>query len=63
MSIEKALKAVVAETTDRVPPKTHNLLYLTKLSGIKFPQDIFDFVAKINNACVVTRYPEDFNKP
>jgi HEPN domain-containing protein len=60
--IEKMLKAIIAEKTDKVPPKTHNLLYLIKLSDVAMPQDLFDFVAKINNASVVTRYPEDFNK-
>ncbi len=43
-----------------VPPRTHNLLYLTKLAGIDFSEDHFEFIAKINNASVVTRYPEDF---
>jgi HEPN domain-containing protein len=62
MAIEKMLKAIVAEATDKVPPRTHNLLYLIKFADIKIPQDLFDFVAKINNASVVTRYPEDFSK-
>lgn len=62
MSIEKMLKAIVAEVTDKVPPKTHNLIYLLKLSNIHIPQDLLDFIAKINNVSVVTRYPEDFKK-
>ncbi|NOZ68066.1 MAG: HEPN domain-containing protein [Deferribacteres bacterium] len=62
MAIEKMLKAIAAEVTGKAPPRTHNLLYLIKLADIKIPQDLFDFVAKINNASVVTRYPEDFNK-
>lgn len=60
IAIEKVLKAIVAETTDRVPPKSHNLVYLIKLANLIIPQDLFDFIAKINNASVVTRYPEDF---
>ena len=60
IAIEKLLKAIVAEKTDRVPPKTHNLIYLIKLADLAIPQDLFDFIAKINNASVVTRYPEDF---
>ncbi len=62
MAIEKAMKAIVAETTDKVPPKTHNLIYLIKLANLSVPQDMFDFIAKINNASVVTRYPEDFKR-
>ncbi|MGQ9570598.1 MAG: HEPN domain-containing protein [Thermodesulfovibrionales bacterium] len=62
MAIEKVLKAIVAEVTDKVPPRTHNLIYLIKLAKINVPQDMFDFIAKINNASVVTRYPEDFKR-
>ena len=62
LSIEKVLKAIVAEVTDKTPPKTHNLLYLTKLVGINFPEKLFEFVSKINNVSIVTRYPEDFSK-
>ncbi len=62
MAIEKVLKAIVAEKYRKTPPKTHNLLYLLKQIDVNIPQDIFDFVSKINNAGVVTRYPEDFNK-
>jgi HEPN domain-containing protein len=61
IAIEKLLKAIVAEKTDKLPPKTHNLIYLIKLADLTIPQDLFDFIAKINNASVVTRYPEDFN--
>ena len=60
LSIEKMLKAVAAEVTDTSPPRTHNLLYLTKLAGLSFSEAHFEFIAKINNASVVTRYPEDF---
>ena len=62
MAIEKLLKAIVAEVTDKLPPKTHNLIYLTKLANLNIPEELFDFIAKINNAIVVTRYPEDFKR-
>ncbi|MBI4714341.1 MAG: HEPN domain-containing protein [Nitrospirae bacterium] len=62
LSIEKILKAIAAETTATIPPKTHNLLYLIKLTGVNLPEDLFEFVSKINNASIVTRYPEDFSK-
>jgi HEPN domain-containing protein len=62
LSIEKMLKAIAAQITDKTPPKTHNLLYLTKLAEINFPEKFFEFVSKINNVSIVTRYPEDFNK-
>jgi len=62
ISIEKMLKAIVAEATQNIPPKTHNLIYLIKLGEVNLPPDLFDFVAKLNNASLITRYPEDFRK-
>ncbi len=62
LSLEKILKAIVAETTQKIPPKSHNLIYLLKLGNIKLPPESFDFIAKINNVSIITRYPEDFSK-
>lgn len=62
LAIEKILKAIVAQTTNQIPPKTHNLIYLIKNANLKLPQNLFDFITKINNASIVTRYPEDFSE-
>jgi HEPN domain-containing protein len=62
LSIEKLLKAVAAEVANEHPPKTHNLIYLTKLAGINFSDRHLEFLSKINGASIVTRYPEDFHK-
>lgn len=60
MSIEKLLKAIVTENISKSSPKTHNLLYLIKKTDINIPQDLFDFIARINNTSIATRYPENF---
>jgi len=60
MSIEKLLKAILTESNLKSSPKTHNLLYLIKEAGLKIPQDFFDFIARINNTSIATRYPENF---
>lgn len=62
LAIEKMLKAIMAEISGKSPPKTHNLIYLLKNVSLDIPQDFLDFISKINNASVVTRYPEDFQK-
>lgn len=62
LAIEKSLKAIVCEETNKVPPKTHDLIYLINLSQVKLSDDLLDFVGMINNAGVVTRYPEDLSK-
>lgn len=60
LALEKILKAIAIEATNSPAPKTHNLLYLTKLAKINFPGTHLEFVSKINNASLITRYPEDF---
>ncbi|MEA3454623.1 MAG: HEPN domain-containing protein [Candidatus Caldatribacteriota bacterium] len=62
LSLEKMLKAIATETIQKISPKSHNLIYLLKLGNIQLPLELFNFIAKINNASIVTRYPEDFSK-
>ena len=62
LALEKMLKAIAVEVTNKPAPKTHNLLYVTKLAEIRFPDKPLEFVSKINNASIITRYPEDFSK-
>lgn len=61
LSIEKMLKAVIAETGE-APPMTHNLIYLMSLAKVDLPVHLHDFIAIIGNASIPTRYPADFLK-
>src|SRR5712692_6728251 len=49
MALEKMFKALVTEETRMLPPRTHNLVDLAQR----------DFIGKINNASIATRYPAD----
>lgn len=62
LALEKMLKAHVTEATQAVAPKTHDLIYLVKKSGLALPQSHLEFIGKINNASIPTRYPEDLQK-
>lgn len=62
LALEKMLKAHVTQNTQSVPPKTHDLIYLVKKSGLALPQSYLEFIGKINNASVPTRYPDDLQK-
>jgi HEPN domain-containing protein len=59
LSVEKLLKAIIAESTPSPPPRTHNLYRLLELSHIDVPETHKDIVAKLNSMSVATRYPED----
>ena len=62
LAIEKILKAKVQEITDKIPPRTHNLRYLIKLSGLEPNKGMFEFISKLSDVSIVTRYPEDFGE-
>lgn len=59
LALEKILKAHVTEFTQSIPPRSHDLISLTKKSGVELPETYLDFVGKLNTASIPTRYPED----
>lgn len=62
LALEKVLKACVTEITQAIPAKSHDLIYLIKKSGMEIPQEMLEFVGKINTASIPTRYPEDLQR-
>ncbi|MBU1367534.1 MAG: HEPN domain-containing protein [Candidatus Omnitrophica bacterium] len=62
LAIEKALKAVVCEEINKMPPKAHDLIILINMGKVKISEELLDFIGMINNAAVVTRYPEDLSR-
>ena len=62
LSLEKMLKAHVAEVTQTFPIKTHDLIYLVKKCELELPETYLDFIGKINTASIPTRYPEDLQR-
>lgn len=62
LSIEKLLKGLYQEKVKQIPPKVHNLVYLLNKIGIKPDENIGRFIIKLNEASVVTRYPENIEK-
>jgi HEPN domain-containing protein len=62
LSIEKALKGIYAQALDKLPPKTHNLVLLVEKIKLDLPEELYDFIFKLNGVSVPTRYPEDIGK-
>lgn len=62
LSIEKALKGLYQKKLQEVPPKVHNLIYLLNKIAINPPDDIRRFLIRLNEASVMTRYPDDLEK-
>jgi len=62
LSIEKALKGLYQERLKEMPPKVHNLVYLLNKMEVRPPEAIGKFFIKLNEAQVVTRYPDGVEK-
>ncbi|MBN1879370.1 HEPN domain-containing protein [bacterium] len=59
LALEKALKGLYAQVSGTIPPKTHNLVYLTEKAGIKPPENLSEFMHQLNGVSIPTRYPDD----
>lgn len=60
MIVEKALKAVITENTDEIPPKIHDLEKLAKLGDIfdKLSEEQLELIDKVMPLQIEARYPE-----
>lgn len=58
-AVEKRLKGLVVQTTQSMPPKTHDLLRLVSLAGVELREEQELFLRKLANYYIATRYPEE----
>ena len=62
-AIEKMLKAVISEKTDKVPLPTHNFKLLLDQSALKeIPVNTKEFIFSMTPHYIGTKYPEDIAK-
>lgn len=59
LTVEKLLKGLVAEVTERPPPRSHDLILLSKKAKADMEPEHYLFISKLNNASIPTRYPSD----
>lgn len=59
LAMEKALKAVLAARTGKIPPKTHNLVMLADKAGLRLPPRQRRILAAVAPFQIVGRYPDD----
>jgi HEPN domain-containing protein len=61
LSVEKLLKALYEGVLKKVPPKTHNLIYLSSAVDLEIPENHLRLLESLNDLSIVTRYPEDID--
>jgi HEPN domain-containing protein len=58
LSVEKLLKALYEAVLAKVPPKTHNLIYLSNAVNLEIPEDHLKVLESLNDLSIPTRYPK-----
>jgi HEPN domain-containing protein len=59
LTLEKMLKAIFTESSDRYPPHIHSLNKLAQESKVIFPADLQNFVDHLSELSIPTRYDEE----
>ena len=62
LSLEKALKGHYQKKLEKVPPKTHDLMYLIEKAGLALPEELLQFAQSLTDMSVATRYPDDLDE-
>lgn len=59
LALEKALKGLFVQRFDEVPPRTHNLIFLSEKIKLELANDVSDFLFTLTGVSVLTRYPDE----
>jgi HEPN domain-containing protein len=59
LAVEKAVKARIVAATQDLPPRSHDLLFLTQRAGINLTDAQRDFAGRIQVYCLEGRYPTE----
>jgi len=62
LAVEKALKGLWQQRLKETPPKTHNLIFLLAKAGLNSDEKTGKMIAKLNEANITTRYPENIEQ-
>ena len=62
MAVEEALKGLFEARLGRMPPKTHNLVYLASQAGVQPEAEVGAFLVRLGEASIPTRYPDSIDR-
>jgi HEPN domain-containing protein len=62
IAVEKTIKGIFAQRRQEVPPKSHDLIYLSNKMELTLPDEYQTFLDKLNDLSVPTRYPDELDK-
>lgn len=59
---EKIIKAYIQESSDKEPPKIHNLIGLLSISSLEFKKEERLLLDDLNFVYIESRYPQNINE-
>jgi len=59
LALEKLLKAIIVDKTDKYAPHSHDLVYLAGLAKVDLDINQQKFLAEVNTFNIAGRYPEE----
>jgi HEPN domain-containing protein len=62
LSVEKIIKALIVKNSGEIPPKSHDLFYLSKLAAIELPEEQEQTAQILMKYQLEGRYPEYYPK-
>lgn len=62
LSVEKMIKALIVKYSGEIPPKSHDLFYLSKIAAIELPEEQEQIAQILMKYQLEGRYPEYYPK-
>jgi len=62
-AVEKALKALIAQQTDEMPPRLHSLARLADRAGLRLDETKTEQFIRLNSYYIPSRYPGEMPAP
>jgi HEPN domain-containing protein len=58
LTLEKTLKAIFTNKNDKIPPFSHNLVYLSEKAGLELDEEMLDLLEEVSDFNLEARYPD-----
>ena len=59
LTIEKTLKAIFTDKSNKTPPFSHNLVYLSEKAGLELNDESLELLEEVSDFNLEARYPDD----
>ena len=61
-AVEKALKAIISQRTEELPPRIHQLKRLIEIAELDIDESEMEFLRELSSYYIQSRYPEEISE-